>query len=190
MTINNSKNNVLVVSLIFQLSQCTPVFLSLSLSPVPHTAALWDKNFVREDGLDLLDCMYFACNELEIFAPPLVSHFPLHYPVLFHFLRFEDLHSAPQLCALSYCSLDSTIHMHSSKRDFLFFSSTSLSRGPLPPPVFCSSSPFLTLNSFFYVLSLILFVFAYSVHSLVSAAKALYFYSLSRHGNLQGCINT
>lgn len=80
---------MLVVSLIFQLSQCTPVFLSLSLCPVPHTAALWDKNFVREDGLDLLDCMYFACNELEIFAPPLVSHFPLHYPVLFHFLRFD-----------------------------------------------------------------------------------------------------
>lgn len=55
MTINNKKNNVLVVSLIFKLSQCTPVFLGLSLSPVPHTAGLWDKNFVREDGLDLLD---------------------------------------------------------------------------------------------------------------------------------------
>lgn len=59
MTINNQKNNVLIVSLIFKLTQCTPVFLGLSLSPAHHTAGLWDKNLAREDGPDLLDCQYF-----------------------------------------------------------------------------------------------------------------------------------
>lgn len=169
------------------------MFLGLSLSPVPHRAGMWDKNFVREDGLDLLDCMYFACNELEIFCPTISNSF-FHYTTLcsstsWGFISLLPPFCSSALCSLSCSSLDSTTHMYSSKKEPLFFPSTSLSKGPLPPPGFCSSSPLLTLNSFFYVLSLILFVFSYSVHNLVSAAEMLYFYSLSRHGNFQGCIN-
>lgn len=185
---------MLIFSLIFKLPKCTPVFLGLSLSPVPHTAGLWDKNFFRDDGLDLLDCMDFACNELEFFAPQLLSHFSISLPCALPLPEvwfLTSLHSAPQLCALCPAAPQILpLTCSHPRRESLFFSSTSLSRGPLPPPVFCSSSPFLTLNSFFYVLSLTLFVFSYSVHNLVSAVKALYSYSLSRHGNLQSCINT
>lgn len=55
MTLNNQKDITEIVSLIFQLTLWSLVFLDLSLSPVYFTAGLLNKNCVREDGLNLLN---------------------------------------------------------------------------------------------------------------------------------------
>lgn len=71
--INIQKENIVIVSLIFKLTWCSPAFLDLSLSPIYHTEGLWDKSHVREDGLDLLNCtpVHIPVHELEISATKL-----------------------------------------------------------------------------------------------------------------------
>lgn len=158
MTLNNQKDNVVIVSLIFKLNQWSPVFLDLSLSPAYHTAGLWDKNCVREGGPDLLNCMSAHTLRARHFCPTTSISF-FHVTVLCSSISYGFISPLPPfpssaLCSLSCCPLESLSCTHPRRSPFS--SPLRPSAGNLlPSPVFCSCSPFLTLNYLFYVSSLI-----------------------------------
>lgn len=111
-----------------------------------------------EDGPNLLNCMSVHTLQAANFCHTTSISF-FHFTVLCPSISYSFIFPLPPfpssaLCFLSCCPPESLTCTH--PRRSLFSSPLRPSAGDLlPSPVFCSSSPFLTLNSLFYVLSLI-----------------------------------
>lgn len=180
MTLNNQKDIILIVSLIFQLTLWSPVFLDLSLSPDYFTAGLLNRNCVRKDGLNLLN--YMSVHML--WAPR--NFCPI---TLISFFYFTTLWSS-----ISYGFISPLLPLPSSLCFHVLIQGGNpflLLYIPLQG-TFCLILCFVAPNPFWHWILCLFshsFVFSYSNHNLLGATKVHYLFCLNRHGNLEGSIN-
>lgn len=142
MTINNQKYSVVIVSLIFKLTPCSPVFPDLSLSPVYHTAGPWDKKCVGKVPQSLLNCVSVHTLRARHFCSTTsISCFHFTVPcssVSYGFISPLPPFPSSALCALSCCPLESLACTHPRRSPFS--SPLCPSAGDLlSPSMFCSS---------------------------------------------------